>query len=353
VKGQTSPGDRLRGLDSIRFLCAFWVFCYHYPIPLDIGSHSGVGLVVRGLFGNLWCGPAAVIIFFVVSGFCIHYPITSTGRWPGIRAFYARRFLRLLPPVGAAMILGQVAHVHMGLLQVSVLWSLLAELIYYLIYPALLLLRGRAGGWLGLIAVAYAVSVGVILTYPMAMDYPSYGPYGNWLVGLPCWLLGCLVAETVSARRSARVISRRVIWQWRVLILGLAVTCSFLRFHASIGFPWSVNVFAVPAAFWLHREILYFRTASANRTLEWAGKWSYSLYLVHIPVAAMFTSGANLTWTDLGVWWVPTLAVVLLSSYLFYLVIELPSHMLARAVARRLRWVRGTPEGVPAVVRAQ
>ena len=336
MKESSPSSERLCGIDSIRFLCALWVFCYHYSPPIEIGGHGGLGLIARGVLGNLWCGPAAVIVFFVISGFCIHHPYAAAAYWPGLRAFYARRFLRLLPPMLVAMLMGWASGVSMGFMNVSILWSLLAEFIYYLLYPALLALRLRLGGWRGLVIATYAAALGVVLTNPAAPDYPSFGPGLNWLLGLPCWLLGCMLAESVNARGLDHG-SRNGVWRWRGFILLLGVGCSVLRFHAGIGYPWSLNVFALPATVWLHREIIYHRAVAAVPWLEWAGRWSYSFYLVHGPAAALFLLLFSAYFSSLLLQWLLMACFVLGGACLFYFLVERPSHDLARRAARRLR----------------
>jgi peptidoglycan/LPS O-acetylase OafA/YrhL len=93
--------------------------------------------------------------------------------------------------------------------------------------------------------------------------------------------------------------------------------------------------------FWLGLEIAYRREKPAPRVLEWAGKWSYSLYLMHPAVPGLLA---------LQVWLRPALSspggnlleifCSFLAAYGFYLLIEAPFHRLAIAVSRRLKWVR-------------
>ena len=59
----------LKGLDSIRFLCALWVAFGHFGVPrltLFVDKSTTVGLVLNGIYNNLWSGPSAVIIFFII-----------------------------------------------------------------------------------------------------------------------------------------------------------------------------------------------------------------------------------------------------------------------------------------------
>ena len=226
---------RVRGLDSIRFICALWVFFGHgaapplaNPFPPDSPAH----FAFRGFYGNIWSGPAAVIVFFVISGFCIHYPCLSTDRHPLLKEFYARRFLRLLPPVILAIPLSGLMGLHLSLLQDSVLWSLFAEMIYYICYPAFRHAQLRMGSWRGLVILSFAVAWVVAASNPSAGNYPSYGAGLNWLLGLPCWLMGCMIAESthLTATRDVSTVS---IWSWRAVIFSAAFVCCVLRFHSS------------------------------------------------------------------------------------------------------------------------
>jgi peptidoglycan/LPS O-acetylase OafA/YrhL len=172
----TSPSTirHVAGLDSIRFICASWVLFGHlgfFPLTDSFDRATRVGYVVRGFFGNLFCGPAAVIVFFVISGFCIHYPYRD-GRPLALKAYYSRRYVRIFVPMVAAIALGVPLRLHLEFLNDSILWSLLAEEIYYFLYPLAFVPLRRRAGWRPIIAVAYALSLLVALTNPYAGNYP-------------------------------------------------------------------------------------------------------------------------------------------------------------------------------------
>ena len=145
---------------------------------------------MRGFVGSAFNGPAAVIVFFVISGFCIHFPNRQRFEVRSWRLYYARRYFRTLIPMTAALILAIPLKVPFGLFTDSVLWSLLCEEIYYLIYPGLLSLRDRMG-WRYLMALSWSASLFVLLTNIHTDIYPAYGWKLNWILGLPCWLMGC------------------------------------------------------------------------------------------------------------------------------------------------------------------
>lgn len=322
------------GLDSVRLVCALVVVFGHIGfVPLFSDPHHR-NLAVRLLaaaYGNAMCGPAAVIVFFVVSGFCIHYPYRDGAPIPYV-AYYARRYLRILVPMAMAIALGASVGVKLTLLSDSILWSLVAEEIYYLLYPLLRQLGSRFG-FPRLIAVAYGLSLLVAASDPHAGNYASYGAALNWLLGLPVWLLGCDLAERVS--RPQPVPSRRAIWTWRCGLWGVAALASALRFHTPIKYPFTLNLFGMLAGAWLLREISYRSVRPAPRLLERGGRWSYSIYLVHLQGAALFAL-LGLPVLDPYSGWLLKACFTLLVCYAFARLIEFPAHRLARLAGTRL-----------------
>src|SRR4029079_14340601 len=184
--------DRVHGLDSIRFVCALWVFFSHGAapaIPDLFPQASPTNIALTAVWAHIWSGQAAVMIFFVISGFCIHFPFAHSDRQPRLSEFYARRFLRLLVPLAAVIPLSRLLSVPLVLYHNSILWSLLAELIYYLWYPLLRKLQLWRVSWNGIFLVSFVAALALAATNPTA---GSFGPSLTWLLRLPCWVLGCL-----------------------------------------------------------------------------------------------------------------------------------------------------------------
>ncbi len=304
------------------------------PVTASLDRSTLIGYLVGGLYNNLWNGPAAVIAFFVISGFCIHYPFASAMHIPHVPAYAARRLLRVGLPMAVVVALSPVVGVSLSLFHAGILWSLLAELVYYLLYPALLALRRRGVAWRSMWATTFAIGLLMAATKPAAGDYGAFGPSLNWLLGLPTWLAGCDLAERAANRRLPGTAS---IWSWRLAVWGAAVGASVLRFHSPLGYPWTLNVFAVLVWAWIAREMTHAVTHSPGRmtrTLEWMGAWSYSLYLVHVPALAAWQS-FGVTTAPVTDWFV-RIALVLGVSYAFYRGVERPSHIAARRAAQRL-----------------
>ena len=102
-----------------------------------------------------------------------------------------------------------------------------------------------------------------------------------------------------------------------------------LHFKGGIPYTQTMSWFGLLAYFWVRNEIAYGKHAMPNRYLARAGAWSYSLYLVHAPGMGFYW---RLPIPNLGYLlnWFATMLSSLGFSYVFYLLVERPSHNLAR-----------------------
>jgi peptidoglycan/LPS O-acetylase OafA/YrhL len=343
-RGQSKA--RVQGLDSIRFICALVVVLFHFGLISRsyFGTDPrGLAAVSRAILGCLFDGPAAVIVFFVISGFCIHFPFRQDPS-VNIASYYSRRLIRIGAPALVALCLWNWVGVRLEPQDAGIFWSIICEVEYYLLYPVLLRLRLRFGWW-PLILVGQLFAYGLALSHLQEIDkvvggYPAFGLW-NWVIGLPCWLIGCWLAEVFERFPQP---SAALVWLSRTCVFGASVVLQALRFHGGsvyLSNAFTLNLFAMAVCFWLGLEIAYRREKPAPRVLEWAGKWSYSLYLMHPAVPGLLA---------LQVWLRPALfsprgnllAILcsLMAAYGFYLLIEAPFHHLAIAVSRRLKWIR-------------
>jgi peptidoglycan/LPS O-acetylase OafA/YrhL len=335
----------VRGLDTIRFICAFWVVMGHCGVPpmiAGIDESSKLGYIVNGIYGNLWSGSAAVIVFFVISGFCIHYPQAQKrqAEIANLPVYFLRRYLRIGIPLIAATLISPLVKISMPLFSDSILWSLAAELVYYGIYPILLKIRQRNKiSWTKIIFISFIGALLVASTNPGVDGYPMFGIGLNWILGLPCWLLGVQLAEKVASDDGPKP---QNIWFWRIGVWGAATVLSVLRFHSPIGYPWTLNFFAILASYWLLQEIRLYRHETPPKILEWAGKWSYSIYLIHTLAQEIWHMVPH---TNLGYFlnWLCNMLFLLVCSYAFAILVEFPSHRLTKSLGRRLTaWQKAT-----------
>jgi peptidoglycan/LPS O-acetylase OafA/YrhL len=342
--GAGSSG-RVEGLDSIRFICGLFIVVFHYgliPHRLIGDNPHGLALMIRGIGGALIDGPAALIVFFVISGFGIHFG-SRRDLTVNVPSFYSRRFIRAGGPALIALALWLWSGVKLGADEPGPFWSLICELEYYILYPLLLRLR-RKYGWWPLILVSHLFAYAVIFTHlpeieKCAGGYPAFG-WLNWVVGLPCFLVGCWLAETFEGFPR---LSTQMIWLVRSFMFLFSVGLQVLRFHSGsvyLSNAVTLNVFGMASCVWLGLEIGYRREKPAPRILEWAGNWTYSLYLVHPALPGLFTLPIQVVQEVAKAGSLFGVPCAVFLAYVFYLVVEAPFYRLAIAVSRRLKSLR-------------
>lgn len=327
VATRPADGQRLVGLDFIRFVCALWVVLSHYgpPALLDPDRITLPGKLVNGFMGIAFNGVAAVMVFFVISGLCIHFPQRS--RVLDIPVFIARRYIRIGLPLLAALALTLVIPGSLDELK-GVIWSLYCEIIYYTLYP-LLLAAAKRWSWWSVLALATASSATLMVARPEVNYIWGYGPALTWIVGLPCWIAGCLIAERGIGRSPVSLLLLNAL---RLGIQALAMLYVVLFYHTGFGGPYLLVLFAFVSAWWLTFEIATFPAHPPWRLLEAAGAMSYSLYLCHMFASAILPRQGSL---GPFLHWLLLLLISFVVSVLFYFAVERPSHALARRIRRR------------------
>jgi len=321
------------GVDSIRFVLAFIVMLSHfdnvYATALKQSTHS----IFRdaGYFlANAFDGTSAVIAFFIISGFVIHYP--NKNGILNLTEFWIRRFLRILIPLAVILLIGtQFKHP-----EDAVVWSLFCELIYYGLYPFMAKIKLS---WKNKFMVSYGIAAVVIATLcfhdivalvkQSNINYHGYywqlGGWLTWIVGLPCWLLGVLIAEHID---DLKQVTFKSVMVYRIVVFAISCFCCIGKFHLHLSYILSMNLFALLIGKWLHTEIVYFKTHPSNKMLEKMGKFSYSLYLCH-PLLYVILR----LFLVYNIFTYPLIILLTVAlAYGFYLVIEKPGHQLARKI---------------------
>nr|WKF60249.1 hypothetical protein HUO10_004770 [Paraburkholderia busanensis] len=359
-----APNKSLK-IDAIRFLAAFWVLMYHFRPPAfkEFFPHQ-----LAFLGGALWsgatvlfAGPAAVIVFFVISGYCIHNAYQRDVALKPIN-YYASRFIRIGLPLGILLCIVQPLPTGQNYLE-SVLWSLYCEMVYYAVYP---LLRPRFR-YLGEMIVGSLLAAGVMVAVVRLFGHPvchscvyeTYRVPGTALLYAAGWIAGCLIAETqrnalrfevrgayspptlvlknaldrctlyfadhLIALRIAVVAAGAAVM---ILLSGSSLKPAFMpQITADITLP----LFQFLAAIWLATE-----TATPTRSAIWSrlaacGAWSYSLYLCHKTALGILEAmGWNAASPRV---WLVQMVLAFAISYVFYRLVERPSHL----ISQRLR----------------
>jgi peptidoglycan/LPS O-acetylase OafA/YrhL len=356
---------RLHYIDGLRAFAALWVILFHGWQPDTLLARTPIlGLILRFLTQ----GQLPVLIFLVLSGFCLYYPLVLKNPIQpqmaiSYGAFIIRRARRILPPFYTAMavcllavavlprmnragthegwgdalpVTGRSVLTHLLLIHnLSSLdwkkidypaWTIGLEWQLYLLFPLFV--------WLfrfGSPALPVALAAAVTLATRVASRI-LHGSLGFALDWGPLNYCLVFVAGMAAAQYTVRGISPRVP-RWS---LGLVALLSFgfvfyRGLHGSgletgaflfvpVGMVCLLLLAAEPKSF-IHRVF------SAS-WLVTVGVFSYSIYLLHAPILHFF-----LAWPLLNtlspdarfavVCFVVTPAIVAL-SYLFFLVFERP-----------------------------
>ncbi len=365
---------RLWTVDALRGAAALGVVLTH------AGSAIGAGTIESMIRGALSFGRYGVWLFFVISGFCIHYRWALAARDgrtapPDFLAFWRRRIRRLYPPYLVALLIFvalrfgrewatphamRAIGLHLLMLHnldastVSsineVFWTLAIEEQLYLLYFVLVRLRAMSG-WPVVLAAGLAARLawfgvaGVLHRLGYAEILITQAAAAQW----PVWMLGALSVEAMLGLvRIPRVFSSAVMCA-ALLAVGALMSYSLLYVLAagtlyrvvwfSADVVWGLGFF-VALNLAVRRQRDPRAPSIAGSALAAVGLFSYSLYLTHeivtsygwSRIAAIFAGGPAVILIA-----VATLASVLLAK-VFFLLFERPflsssSHTARAAVA--------------------
>ncbi|CAB3751023.1 acyltransferase [Burkholderia sp. MSh2] len=346
-------------IDAMRGFAALLVAYFHCRQVVWVGMQGfhhayGHALSPGAIAGYLtfpfaW-GSAGVPIFFVISGYCIHRNAAlKLAADPAYRLdapnFWARRFARIYPVLLAALLftlaldalslqIEPVSHkirdigaaaflVNLFSLQGvagytygsnGALWTLSLEVQFYAIYPLLFALRRRIGMPAVVAAVALVnVASAWLLERHDLQFFTSY-----WL----SWTIGAWIADVRAQQaRGAAVVPSRA-WYGAAAVL-LAAGCG--AFH--VGQYGAFQLWSAGFACFLYRALARPpRPTPPLRVLGWFGDFSYSLYLIHLPLFVCLGSVLFHSRLQLSIW--PSFAFMAAAipvAYVFYRLFERPA----------------------------
>jgi peptidoglycan/LPS O-acetylase OafA/YrhL len=305
---------RIPTLDGWRAIAILMVLVAHFR---PLGSR------------NLEVGTQGVGIFFVLSGYLITTNLFREWKTAGkidLRAFYIRRFFRLMPAAWIMLLFVSAFGVtdlkelvscvffwrnylfHPRTLVTSHFWSLSIEEQFYLVWPASVLLLGpvRARNVAGVAACGFA-----LWRFLTPVSYiGAHNAWGWTQFHADALLVGCFFALTPVPR-----MPRRIFWL-SLVILAICVHAfpSIPPFGESILIGWMVDTTAQGEYPWLDW-----------RPLAQIGVVSYSIYLWQTPFTGV-PHGTPLTL-------VGTLLGLAATSALSFYCIERPTRRIGAAIS--------------------
>ncbi len=312
-----------------------------------------------------WIG---VPVFFVVSGFCIHFSHQRSTD-SRISTFYLRRFFRIYPPYLVTLlvisflppwsyipfnsrecVIQFLSHLFMvhnygehtfyGIN--STFWSVAVESHLYLIYPLLLSIVHRSG-WKTALAISITTEIGLRGFAAVQFAFSeNHAPY--WMIGAPVfyWFSWSVGAAAADAWLKGRPLP------FERIPLGLfpllMVLTSFFKPLAMFSFVFASLATVSIIRFLLDRQNRPGGTHEGwwMRHLGFAGTVSYSIYLLHFPVIALVPKIVGKLLPSHGgdplllmavclACWAPVLA----GSWVFYQTVEKPSIAFGKRMLRR------------------
>ncbi|MBS1896265.1 MAG: acyltransferase [Actinobacteria bacterium] len=349
-------GNRISSLDGLRGLAAGIVLLHHASLIAQPWlDPAGWAMLTQSPLKLLLAGSEAVMVFFVLSGLVVALPALRPG-FSWARYFPARLFRLYLPVIaalGAATLLvqlvprdattmpedswmqdAQATSVSAGdvLSQMTllrsdypidnVLWSLRWELFFSLLLPLYV--------WVALRVRRFVLPVAVLTVVLMFVGRTT----GNSaLAYLPVFLLGTLIAVRLpQLRELARNPRATRALPWTAVAACAMLIASWLARPLTAGTIAADVLWALAgagAALLVILAVIWPRAqrALSVRPMQWLGRVSFSLYLVHAPILATlcYLLGA-------GQWWLACLLGVPLSlavAALFHALVERRSQELA------------------------
>ena len=322
---------RVRGLDNIRFLCAIWVACSHggYPkLTVKLDTSNDIEWFINGIYTSLFCGPAAVIVFFLISGFCIHYPYKDNWNRNTTIPFLLARLTRISIPITFASIMLHIFRIETSFFYSLVGWSIICEIVYYFVYPFARTIINTKEKLLLTLFLSYSPTSIALFVFPIDLvNYPAVGGIYVIFLGLPCWILGVILCYFVLDNKKKSPSYIKLLF-FRFFTFSFAFLTHILALQKLVGHPFTLNFFAIISFFWLKNEINFYANKEKKNTLESLGRTSYSIYLMHsFPFYFINTTEFQIFQEyKFFTYW----ALLIFLTFLFYFIIEKPSHQFSR-----------------------
>jgi len=316
----TSTNTHLLAVDLLRGAAIVMVVVYH-----SFGPVYGYYVPWKGWFRNFAAAPnlpliafypisigwTGVALFFVLSGFCIHWSFLRSPNFSNPRFFW-RRFWRLVPAYYAALIAFSIL-VRLpldtldGIKQIVVhalfihnfqestffeinpsFWSIATEVQLYLLFPMLLLIR-RQGGMQACLLFTFSVGALWRILAVVVWGLPDHlitagfcSPLMTWFD----WTLGAYVAECLNQSKVGFA-HRRL---WLMIVIPLFVLSTLYKPLTTVSFSLAAVISAVILDWSVWTRV---PKNALSGIVSFIGTVSYSAYLWHQPLLFQLSSDLN------------------------------------------------------------
>jgi peptidoglycan/LPS O-acetylase OafA/YrhL len=359
---------RFRSLDSLRGIAAFLVVLTHCYFEIPESARKALPYLDFPLYSIAAAGRFCVMLFFVLSGFVLSLPYFA-GKHPGYGSYLIRRFCRLYLPYAFAVLSAallflfihqdpwpeHVLAAHLLMTGVgkdstnldSPIWTLIIEMRISIIFPILVWVVSRFGWWgvcAGVVTALFCCELNMMLG-ASGVTAAHVGQTFTGAVLLTVRYVPLFLFGIITAGRLGEI--KRVLHQVPQGV-HIAICICAIIVHVTLS-HWEVEdhccadaFYGLFASYLITSAVTFasFAQTLSGRLLYWLGDISYSLYLIHMPViyAVLNIAQGHLRHTQSIAVAVPA---VLLAGHLMHYLIERPSMMLGRGLARRFERSRG------------
>lgn len=292
----------IRSLDGLRGFAAFWVVLHHLPVV-------GLPAIVPGQTGEF-----GVFLFFILSGFLMgHLYLAKPFNLQTVTAYGIARVARIVPIFYLVVIVSFLVSLWLGpkfiyfltlkdvfrLLTFNgnkyVFWSVGPEVQFYFLFVGLWwLFANREKAHNAALPIAIFVAALLLFAQPL---FPGTIVFNK----LHIFLAGALTAPLVARLPSTNSLrNAKSIWVMQLLSIAIFVLLTFshyygsrilnpnnvahdVTFNAIYGdYRWVVLMTSILIIIAIDTPIS--RAVFANRAMQLAGSYSFSVYLLHEPV---------------------------------------------------------------------
>ena len=364
---KTFASQRFQQLDSLRGIAALCVFISHYLLAFNIDVHSSCAFRFTPL-GTLLNGRAAVMFFFVLSGFVLSLPFLENKPLK-LLPFYLKRILRIYPAylaaIAFALILKTYLYHPIGIQPFSpwikgfwqwnlnadyglqllktclligpnfngdlidpVIWSLVIEMKMSLIIPFFIILANRCNFYWNILFF--------ILTLIIIYNH-SYGYLGIFYLGILLAKYRFYLIDKLNNIHVAMLVAIGVIALYMYNVSFLSFIPYGDKLHP-FAFFWRDYTTAIGGGVILIISLCNTHVISLlnARPFVFLGRISYSFYLLHLPIIITICSlvGSVLLHGQVAIF-ISAIFLSFLLSYLSYLFIEIPFQKLAKQLVSK------------------
>jgi peptidoglycan/LPS O-acetylase OafA/YrhL len=327
--------NRNQLLDLMRFLAALWVAFFHFNQPIHYIDNPYRNLMKLGYVG--------VPVFFVISGYCIIFSAERSKNW---KDFLVRRLFRIYPPYVMSLAVTFTAIVMFKLITGFNSVATLPKNVYTIFCTIFLLLKPvtRVEGinwvyWTLTLEAIYYIFAGLARVWPERLRLPFF-----ILLSVIGW---CLPIGDTGLQA--------VFKYWPVFSLGIGVyyiqkqqQLVWALLLTGLNIAWLVPVFLLagePPYFYasvlaMAFIFLSFKYPMRKNWLSTAGDYSYSVYLLHVPIAIYLMGLIKTPYIQTHMatnilFDICSYLITLYFAYLSFKWIELPSIAFGKSLAQK------------------